>query len=471
MSGPDPQPGTTYESFTPSNRDFDEITLGYEVVGEIGASVDDATVRWWVMAKDVAGNVGFSDRLPTDENNQNNPCTATAVAADPSDSFAERQITALKAAENCQAYSVFVDGTSPSLHAAVTGRHWNVSQTGISKSNDKTDYRAAKAKKNQVLAIFSEHLDPTTVTASDFRVANNTPRDADVRNVTVREDTDGDKDKRRGYVFLTLNSDLDPDATPKVELVGEIMDLAGNDRDDDEIDLAKDGIAPTLTVEIDEGARAVTKDSVNLTITADEDIKSTSIEYALVLSSGLGDDKAKMVGQAFPVGSTSVTDSKRTATISPSGVDDGLYSIMVTAADSAGNVGEKGDVDGEIDVTSETKAILFEFDTMIADIDVDPDKSGKNDKFTTDDVNTYIRIDFSAEAKEYDLENVRPRQRRHTTKPKSRATTLDTHWRHGGPSCLATLDSPDGSTMDITDDLQANDCRATSSYYKVDRPR
>ncbi len=140
----------------------------------------DATIEWWVKAVDEAGNVGYSDRQASIDGEEN-PCTADGDTA----------VTALDGA-GCQSFKIIVDGTDPSLLRAETGRSWDNSlDTG--DSDDKTEYRVSKADTSSVLVVFDEHLDDATVTAADFEVDGSSPIDAEVHNITVRDDSeDGD---------------------------------------------------------------------------------------------------------------------------------------------------------------------------------------------------------------------------------------------------------------------------------------
>ena len=168
----------TVELVPASDGDVDEIPGGFEIRQRLPGAYapgGDAVIEWWVEAIDNAGNVGHSDSQPT---------------------------------------RVTVDDTSPSLLRAETGRHWDASlDTG--ESADKTEYRASRADTTSVLVVFNEHLDDSTVTASDFEVDGVSPRAAEVRNVTVRDDSRGgdgnsaiagdsvrDVGLDRGYVFL-----------------------------------------------------------------------------------------------------------------------------------------------------------------------------------------------------------------------------------------------------------------------------
>ena len=81
-----------------------------------------------------------------------------------------------------------------------------------------------------------------------------------------------------------------------------------------------------------------------------------------------------------------------------------------------------------MDVYGETSAILFERDTNISAPDVNPDLSGIQAWFRTDDPDALISIDFSGEGSEY---------------------FQDTHG-------MVTIVSAMIDDMDITDDLQSN---------------
>ena len=191
--------------------------------------------------------------------------------------------------------------------------------------------------------------------------------------------------------------ELEPDARPRVELVGGVSDMAGNREGAGRSSDADDRTAPTLTVTVTEGDRPVTSDVVNLTITSSESIFSPSVSYRRVMSSNngqtLGPERTDVLVAARSA-------SEYTATIEPP--DDGLYTVYVSTRDSSsGNAGTIGDNTAPVDVDGETSAILFERDTSIPAPDVDPTVAGVQDEFSTDDPNAFITIDFSGEASEY----------------------------------------------------------------------
>ena len=362
----------TVELVPRSDGEVDPIPGGFEIRQRLpgaDAPTGDAVIEWWVRAIDNAGNIGYSDSEPS---------------------------------------RIVVDRTELSLLRAETGRHWDTSlDTG--DSDDKTEYRASRADPTSILVVFDEHLDDATVTAADFEVDSDTPIDAEVHNVMVRDDSeDGDGNSAiigddvrdvgllRSYVFLTVE-EMSPDARPKVELVDSVSDFAGNRRGNGRDNAGDDRIAPTLTVAITEGERPVTRDTVNLTITSDENIFSPSVSFYSVMSSNSGQTLGTEKRTALVVFKSA---TEYTATIEPS--DDGLYTVYVTTQDiSGGNMGSAGDNSAPVDVDGMTSAILFERDTSLPAPDLNPHLAGVQDEFSTDDPDALISIDFSVEASEY----------------------------------------------------------------------
>ena len=416
-----------------SDGEVDDVAGGFEVKQRItgnDAPSGDATIEWWVKAMDNAGNVGYSDRQASIDGAEN-PCTADGAT----------NVSGLEGA-GCQPFKIIVDGTDPSLLRAETGRHWDNSlDTG--DSNDKTEYRVSKADNTSVLVVFNEALDDATVTAADFEVDGENPADAEVHNVKVRDDSDGgdgnssiagndvqDIGLSRGYVFLTVSA-MDPDAQPKVELVGEVTDVAGNRKGTGSDNEADDRVAPSLTVSVMEGARAVTKDKVTLSITSNENISAPSVTYFMVNSV----DGTQTLGAEKRA--TPVFKSATEYEVSIDAAEDGLYTVRVSAHDnSGGNMGSKGDGSAPVDVSSDTSAVLFERDTNISAPDVDPDAAGVQDEFSIDDPNAFIRIDFSGEGSEYDASED--------------GDDLDTHG-------MVTIVTAMLGDEDITESLQSND--------------
>ncbi len=432
--------GGTIVNYKPEDDgDANSISGGFEITQRLtgnDAPDDDAIIYWWVKATDEAGNVGYSDAKLT-VNDDANPCKPQDV---------DDENMAGLVAGGCQGFKIVFDESKPTLLRAETGRHWDPSlDTG--DDDDKTEYRVTKASDTTILVAFSEHLDDTTVTANDFEVNGSTPLDADVQNVEVRavEGVDGQGDDR-GYVFLTV-SEINPNARPKVELVGEVSDVAGNRQNAGQVDDATDRIAPSLTVTLADGDRPVTKDKVKLTITTNEDVGTPSATFYLVNSKqGDNPDTDATIEDDFTIQTVSTDERTAASVVFKSAREyeatldapgDGLYTVYVTASDaSGGNMGTAGDKSAPIDVDSDTSAILFERDTGLGEIDVDPGTPGAQDEFSIDDPNAFITIDFSAEGDEYDAQ--------------TNGNDLDTH-------ASVTIVSAMLDGVDIIDDLQANE--------------
>ena len=464
----------------PGNADADDAPNGFDVEARLDGDEDldvDGEIWWWVKATDKAGNVAYSDSQTTDDNGSADPCeatTETALLADANQT--DRDDVA------CDPHVIFVDNTKPTMHHAETGRWWDPS-LNTDDSEDKTEYRPGKAKRNSILVIFNEHLDIGSVQARDFEVNDSMPSSADVHNVTVRDDSangdgnfayyDGDAipsfvGQKKGYVFLTLSQDMTPNAEPKVEMVERVSDRAGNDQTTEQDDpSATDRIAPKLTVSIDEGVRPVTKKSVTVRISSDENIDTPEVTFRRVLRSAPVDDPETSVNEARGylayttlfsaqnADETEVSPREYTSTITPS--IEGLYSVYVTATDSTGgrNKGSSGhDRRADIDLDEDTKTILFELDKSVPepvfDTAVDGGSDGDTKTFVTDDANGYLRIDYSREDWEYVRGLVYSAGAFDAESPPYNGVDVDTHGRI--TILTATLDG-----VDITGDLSSND--------------
>ena len=165
----------------------------------------------------------------------------------------------------CQAYRIKVDNTAPAIDTAVTGSWWDTNKIGT----DKTETDVTKSKNTFIRVDFNENVDGTTVSAADFNVAGSNPISATHFSGAKKS------------VFLEVSA-LAADARPKIEVVGEILDEAGNKLTSDSLDPSSDGIAPTLTLSITEGTRPVTKDKVQVVLSADEKASTANTNIIIV---------------------------------------------------------------------------------------------------------------------------------------------------------------------------------------------
>lgn len=417
------------EEYTVNDRgSLNEVDGGFHARQRLpssSAAADDSTVYWWARALDAAGNEAVTDRQATikvNDEDTKDPCT---VSAFPRGGLVGVDVGSTTSIGGCQPYSIRVDNTEPAISSVRTGAFWDTSNKD---DDNKTNTDASKAKANMVLVMFNESLEADSVSASDFEVNDQEPTSAMVYSGA------------KANVFLTLGSDLDPNARPKVELVGRVEDLAGNRRSSGSVDNATDGIAPTLTVSVEDGNRAVTKGEIKIMISSNEDVGTPNVAFQRVLEANPTDDpdtegnetEDNALGAAANV--SAVLKSARNYEATYTAPESGLYNVYVTAADAtAGNTGKAGVNKGPIDLTDDTKAILFEFDNAVGEPMVMPD-----DEDGTDNSDPFITIDFAAEGKEYNEDE-----------------DLDSH---GTVTIVsASLDSPNADAMDIAGSLATTD--------------
>ena len=231
------------------DKDLDQVTDGYDVTTELALSENTHYVTFIVC--DAAGNCVAYD---PDEN-------------DLSEALAE----------------IIVDTTDPVLEEARTGVMWDAAADKYDKDGNRRFI--------QVLFKDASDLNPDTIEADDFVVDGHTIKDVytydDPDDGEEEWDTRFDTDVRyraiAKTVFIELEEELLPDATPDVSLVPNgIEDKAGNEQDDGEKE-AKDFIAPSFMVTSIESPRQTSRDNVlvgedekvTLTVTSDERINAT----------------------------------------------------------------------------------------------------------------------------------------------------------------------------------------------------
>lgn len=459
----------------------------------------DANVLWWLIAHDAAGNMGVSDQVAptsltgtvatagsitvtgtgtkfTEELAAGDTITVageTRVVEDPTtdttlevtkvfthslagqvatksvcnpDAFNDIDAPTATANGGCDPFIVKVDNTAPVLNSATTGVWWDASKTGA----DKSEEDPSKARKNSIRAEFNDGLDATTVQASDFRVAGAPPLNAETFGI---------------YVFLTVPEQA-PNAEPKVELVGEVKDQAGNARSSDTT-TADDRIAPTLDIAITGTASegpAATKDKVTILVVTDEDTNTPTVTVYKV--GGITTQDTETPPNDIPMGGNTLQGQGTALTPAPTGtarnwsVDysptaAGLYSVYVSVQDlrgSAGKAGTTNDTDAgtggtQIDLAN---AILFEKDTGIPAPTFIPATGG-----STDNPNTFITVDFADEGKEYgltasDVEDGKEAGKQQTATPADVATSYDHH-------ATLTLVSATVDDVDVTSLVNTRD--------------
>jgi hypothetical protein len=206
--------------------------------------------------------------------------------------------------------SIVIDTGSPTVLSAETGIGWD------SADDEETD------ASNGVKVVMSETIDPDSVQAADFEIDNVAAVDAVV----------GTGEDFTANVYVTAASDLDPDATPRVEVVGEVTDLSGNELDitkDTSEARASDSLSPTVTVSRDVALLAAEDDEVVVTIASDEKLRADGAVVSIFGPSEAGHIGGQAKADAPLVRSFKHAISKNAET--------GAYGIAVKITDLGSN--------------------------------------------------------------------------------------------------------------------------------------
>ena len=242
--------------------------------------------------------------------------------------------------------SIVIDTGSPTVVSAETGKGWN--------SADEKETDAADGVK----VVMDETIDPDSVQGADFEIDNVLAVDAVV----------GTGEGNTANVYLTAASDLDPDATPRVEVVGEVTDLSGNEVDitkDTSEARASDSLAPTVTVSRDVALLAAADEEVVITIASDEKLRADGADVSIFGPSG---SDSNVSGQATAdqplVRSYKLAISKNAKT--------GAYGVAVQITDLGSN--DSDNLESASDEEADVKdGVITVANGPIADANVDGD--------------------------------------------------------------------------------------------------
>jgi hypothetical protein len=241
--------------------------------------------------------------------------------------------------------NIIIDSEPPATSATITAaKAWS--------TGDKADV----TDNSSIKVLFNESLDANSVEASDFTVSGTGVTSSTINSVTVG----GTGVLTGAQVYLDLAADLGPNAKPKVKLVGEVTDLAGNalkptatQTTGITLGTAADGVKPTISDITVGDVLFAAKDTATLAFTANENMTKTnetlangctcgSISGASAvtddLNSGANDDTTKLSVTLSSPTAGSATLKQITAPFTT----DGIYGIAVVGKDSANNKGVGG---------------------------------------------------------------------------------------------------------------------------------
>ena len=296
-------------------------------------------IEWWVTVEDSAGNVGRSDRDPSTDAYEN--------------------------------WTIRIDTLAPALESAITGQHLNDDGEAVEGASD--------ADPTSVRVVFDEPLNGDSVATTDFRVNDIIPADVSWSGSHPES------------VFLTVAS-MASDATPAVKVVDGISDTAGNITTSQDAVTADDGIAPTLTVEVDP---TYDKSEVTIRVRSDEALLTLP-----TIDITDGDNAAQQSGLSRL---SLVSTDHYMATYEASGTS--LYNVVVNAKDTRDNGASQGNSDATAD-----DAITFEIDdslpmpasiTLPGHADPVPGDAISDDAYGITTSNPFITIEWDTEGSEY----------------------------------------------------------------------
>jgi uncharacterized protein YdeI (BOF family) len=257
-------------------------TLTYTYTPSVALPLGATTpVDHWIdfqaVATDLSGNVAYSD-------------SSTAANAGVLNKFG--------------AHHIKIDQSLPSISAAYTGWWWDTSIAANNKTHKHTSTKA-----NSLVVVFDGNV--KDIDATDFQITfddgtTHTPTTAEMQTSLPT------------MVFLTLGASMPASDTPKVALAGSISDIAGNATSTGSLAGATDKMHPTVTATLSggsgtgtaagEGVNELTKTTMVLTVTTDEELVSNpkvDVYDLGMAKAGADNSGATTTGYAGPCGAVS----------------------------------------------------------------------------------------------------------------------------------------------------------------------
>jgi len=240
--------------------------------------------------------------------------------------------------------NVIIDSESPLATPTITAaKAWD--------AGDKKDI----SDNSSVKIAFNESIDSATVETSDFTVSGVGVTSSTIETVTVG----GTAALTGTQIYLSLAADLGPNAKPKVKLVGQISDLAGNVLKPSSVQTtgitlgtATDGVKPTLSGMALGDLLLSDKETTKFTYAGNENMTNTSQTLAQGCTCGSvsGTNTATADLTTAAADTTKLTVSLTSPTAGTANVkettapfnSDGIYGIVAVGLDAADNKGIGG---------------------------------------------------------------------------------------------------------------------------------
>jgi len=201
-----------------------------------------------------------------------------------------------------------------------------------------------------------------------------------------------DKSAISNNVFITLVNPMAADATPTVQIIGEIQDDAGNPTTYSAGVVATDGLKPSVVATVtgtNGSGRASSAETITITVTADEAVTNPVISTAAVKKVGTA---ATTLGSSEGANAFAIVTTGREWTYTykfTDAADIGLYNVYISLSDAAGNA----ETAGHATDSSNDDAVLFEVDKALGAVAISP--------ASTDDTESFVNLAYTTEDDEY----------------------------------------------------------------------
>ena len=292
------------------------ILNGFRLSFAPTSAITQGPKTWAITVEDKVGNTPDVDDAATTDVNEG------ALGAAPTG-------TPIGSVDN--PFKFTVDTNGPEVIDATTGLY--LKNPGVTSGTTKESQSSNKTTMVRLLfdlGTGTAPIDPASVTASDFRVAGILPISATVN--TVAHESGGIIVGSAVYLEVTAQ---ETDARPKVELVGDITDEAGNVRTSGTISAAGDKLKPVLTVS---PSAALGEKDVTVTVTSSEALVINPTIEVTTTEPSIGD----LLGTT-PLTVTSTGTKSWTAKYSnPTGASSEQW-VVVSGTDVPGNSSILGD--------------------------------------------------------------------------------------------------------------------------------
>ena len=325
---------TTGLNLNQANTLRSPIRNGYRVSNVPTSAISEGKKEWAIQVVDNVGNKPLKKLETQAVTAEDGTVTKKAVvirkAALGAVGFMPPDVT------STNPFIFYVDISGPKVASAKTGLY--LKNPGVTTGEDAGKETQKTNNRNWVrvkldLGDGTAPLDASTVSTSDFLVDGAEP--TDLRINAAKHDSD----VKGSLVYLNVGQ-LDTDARPKVVLVGEIKDRAGNVRTEGTINSSIDGLAPiiTATPSVDISAEAVT-----VAVTSSERLGLNPIVELTTTKPEKGEDLVLPETLTIALDTGTFTKWSGTET-NPAGAAEKWY-VVVNASDQNGNKAVVGDAD------------------------------------------------------------------------------------------------------------------------------